>query len=242
MMDDRFEDERNDELTEDKKQERWDKIHSRTVDRDAIRGQYDGWLEQNSRIEELLKECKTPILDLGCGVGIDTLHLVESGHRVIASDFSPEALKKVEQNIPEARTLQFNMKEKFPFGNELFDFIVANKSIHYFSEEETRQIVEELYRVIKPNGVFAFVVNSINDSNFGAGQGRMIEDNYYEVRGTTKRFFDEESLKKFFDSEHWEFIYMNENEISDERIKTVQMDSKQAENKKVTWTCAVRRK
>ena len=131
-MDDRFEDGRDNEITEEKKQERWDKIHSRTGDRDDIRSQYDGWLEQHHQIEELLKECKTPILDLGCGVGIDTLHLVESGHRVIASDFSSEALKKVEQNIPEARTLQFNMKEKFPFGNELFDFIVANKSIHYF--------------------------------------------------------------------------------------------------------------
>lgn len=229
-------------INEQMKQERWDKIHSRTRDRNDIRIQYDGWLEKNHKIRDILKECKTPILDLGCGVGIDTFHLVENGYKVVASDFSSEALKKVEQNIPEARTLQFNMKEKFPFINELFDIVIANKSIHYFSQEETRQIISELYRIIKPNGVLVFVVNSTNDSNFGAGQGRLIEDNYYEVRGTTKRFFDEESLKKFFDSEHWEFIYMDENAIEDERIKTVQIDSKQKNSKKITWTCAVRRK
>ena len=135
------------------------------------------------------------------------------------------------------------MKEKLPFGDEMFEFVLANKSIHYFSEKETKQLISELYRIIKQNGTFAFVVNSINDSNFGAGQGIMLETNYYEVRGTTKRFFDENTLKRFFDEDKWEFIFMQEGEIQDERIKTVQLqvDKKEA-NKKITWTCLVRKK
>ena len=228
-------------ISEKEKEERWDIIHSRSGKRDEIRTQYDGWLESDKRIVDLLKECQTPILDLGCGVGIDTLHLVECGHRVVACDFSGAAIEKIKDNIPEAKTMQFNMKEKMPFGDELFEIIIANKSIHYFSEQETRQIINELHRILKINGVFAFVVNSTNDKNFGAGQGRQLEENFYEVRGTTKRFFDEDSLKKFFDSERWEFIYMNEGEIQDDRIKTVQLDKGKEASKKITWTCMVKK-
>lgn len=243
-MDGRFDDDRKVTISEAQKEARWDEIHSRATNIEKIRQQYDGWLETDERMAKQLEQCRTPILDLGCGIGIDTLHLVEKGHRVIACDFSREALDKVKQNISEAKvkTLKFNMKERFPFNKELFEFIIANKSIHYFSEEETRNLITELYRILKPNGMFAFVVNSTNDSNFGAGQGTMLEDNFYEVRGTTKRFFDKESLENFFDSEHWEFIYMKEGEIQDDRIKTVQLQNDGNINKKIIWTCMVRRK
>ena len=56
---------------------------------------------------------------MGCGVGIDTLHLIESGYNVIASDFSPIALKKIKTNIPEAEIMQFNMKNGMPFENDI---------------------------------------------------------------------------------------------------------------------------
>jgi len=242
-MEDRFDDiKRTPTISEEEKEQRWDAIHLRAGLRDDIRSQYDGWLEYDERILKALKECKTPILDLGCGVGIDTLHLVESGHKVVACDFSTTALEKVKENIPEAKTIQFNMKNGIPFEKELFEFVIANKSIHYFSEQETKQLISELYRIIKPNGVFAFVVNSTNDSNFGAGQGIELEENFYEVRGTTKRFFSKESLEKFFDAEHWEFVCMNEGAIEDERIKTVQLQNDGKANRKITWTCMVKRK
>lgn len=229
-------------VSEEEKEKRWDKIHLRAKSREDIRMQYDGWLESEEVIFETLKKCNTPILDLGCGVGIDTLHLVETGHKVVACDFSNAALEKIKENIPEAETLQFNMKNGIPFEKELFDFVIANKSIHYFSKNETKQLILDLYRVIKKGGSFVFVVNSTNDSNFGAGQGKLLEENFYEVRGTTKRFFDKESLKNFFDSNHWEFILMNEKTIEDDRIKTVQLQSNDKANKKVIWTCMVKKK
>lgn len=243
-MGERFNGDRNETITEEQKAARWDKIHSRVTNVEKIRHQYDGWLEKYERLARQLEQCKTPILDLGCGIGIDTLHLVENGHRVIACDFSKEALNQVKQNIPKekVKVLQFNMKEKFPFGSELFEFIIANKSIHYFSEKETKNLIHELHRILKTNGIFAFVVNSTNDSNFGAGQGKMLEENFYEVRGTTKRFFDEESLKNFFDNEHWEFIYMKEDKIQGDRIKTIQLQNNGDNNPKIIWTCMVRKK
>lgn len=242
-MDDRFDDGRsNHGISDYAKMLRWDQIHTREFSREELSIQYDGWLESDERILKELSLCNTQILDLGCGQGIDTLHLIESGHKVIACDFSDVAIRNVANNIPEAETLRFNMKKDFPFQNEQFEFVIANKSIHYFSEMETQKIISELYRIIKPNGVFVFVVNSTNDSNFGAGQGVELEKNFYEVRGTTKRFFDRESLEKFFDKEQWEFVCMKEEISEDERIKTVQLQNDGKINKKVTWTCMVKRK
>jgi len=228
-------------VSEAEKEQRWDKIHSRGATRIELEQQYDGWLEQCKEIETILEKCTTPILDLGCGLGIDTVHLINKGHDVIATDFSSKAIELIRTNIPEAKTIQFNMKDKFPFEDELFEFIIANKSIHYFSELETKSIISELYRILKPNGIFSFVVNSTNDNNFGAGQGTLLENNYYEVRGTTKRFFDKLALETFFDKEHWQFIYMNEGDIQDERIKSVQMQNPEKILKKTTWTCAVKK-
>jgi len=234
--------EKNTTISEIEKEKRWDEIHFRAGTREDIRLQYDGWLEQDAQISNIIDKCNTPILDLGCGVGIDTLHLVELGHKVIACDFSNVALKKVKENIPEADILQFNMKEGLPFENEVFEVVVANKSLHYFSMMETKRIINDIYRIIKTNGIFAFVVNSTNDSNFGAGQGIELEENFYEVRGTTKRFFNKESLLNFFDSKYWNFIFMREDSIEDDRIKTVQLQKDSKSSKKITWTCVVQKK
>ena len=232
----------NKNISEEEKEKRWDEIYSNNLCKENIRKQYDGWLESDENIIKVLDKCNTTILDLGSGVGIDTLHLIEKGYDVIAADFSSVALEKVKENIPEAKILKFNMKNGIPFEKDMFELVIANKSIHYFSKEETEKLILELYRIIKPSGVLAFIVNSTKDVNFGAGQGKQLEDNFYEVRGTTKRFFDKESLEMFFDCNYWEFISMNEKIVEDDRIKTVQLGSNKKNSKKTIWICVVKKK
>ena len=56
-----------------KANDRWNEIHS-SYERDKIK--YDDWLELFQRA---IENCKTPIIDLGCGSGNDTLYLIEKG-------------------------------------------------------------------------------------------------------------------------------------------------------------------
>ena len=56
---------------------------------------YDDWLDKYSLT---LNKCKSPVLDLGCGLGNDTLYLVKKGFSVIACDYSNVALEQVNQN------------------------------------------------------------------------------------------------------------------------------------------------
>ena len=63
----------------------------------------------NKRI--LYKETKK-ILDLVCGIGADTLYLLERGYNVLSCDFSVESLKSIENNIPNSKTLYLDMMKK----------------------------------------------------------------------------------------------------------------------------------
>ena len=59
---------------------------------------YDDWLKSfNNEIEN----CKTPIIDLGCGRGNDTKYLIEKGKKVIPCDYSEKAIENIKKNFPE---------------------------------------------------------------------------------------------------------------------------------------------
>lgn len=246
MKGDKFmemEDDREKTISEKEKQDRWNKIHSKIRDRDAVREQYDGWLEMDDRIKSVVKNCKTPIIELGCGSGQNTLHLVEEGKRVIACDFSDVAIEKIKENIPEARAFQFNMKDGFPFPKEQVELEIADLCLHYFNTKETMNIIKEARELLVNGGHLIMRVNSCKDTNFGAGQGRKLEENFYEVRGTTKRFFDEESLKQFFPKTDWRTIVMEEGIMGEENIRTLWQEAKNSDKKKkILWTCMFQKK
>lgn len=77
---------------------------------------YDLWLDEYKDILDKNKD--NEILDLGCGIGADTLYLIERGYNVLSCYFSKEALKSVEDNILNSKTMYLNMLEKFPIDND----------------------------------------------------------------------------------------------------------------------------
>lgn len=98
------------------------------------------------------KETKK-ILDLGCGIGADTLYLLERGYNVLSCDFSVEALKSIENNIPNSKTLYLDMMKKFPIADKKYSLIIADLSLHYFNNETTIHIMKEIKRILKDGGV-----------------------------------------------------------------------------------------
>lgn len=157
---------------------------------------YDNWLDNYYDVLEQNKG--NEIVDLGCGVGSDTLYLIERGYKVLSCDFSKEALKNIEDNISGSKTMYLNMLEKFPFLDNSKDLIIADLSLHYFSSEDTIHIMNEIKRVLKPNGVLLARVASVKDVYYGANSKEYIEKNYTIAYGYAKRFFDEEDINKFF--------------------------------------------
>lgn len=157
---------------------------------------YDNWLDEYQDI--LIKNKNQEMLDLGCGIGADTLYLIERGFKVLSCDFSNEALKSIRENIPNSKTQRLNILDIFPFTDESYSLIIADLSLHYFDHSTTLHILNEIKRVLKTNGVLLARVASVNDFNFGAGVGKQLEKNFYFEGAYTKRFFDQDDIHRYF--------------------------------------------
>ena len=157
---------------------------------------YDLWLDEYKDILEQNK--KNTILDLGYGIGADTLYLLERGYDVLSCDFSNAALKSIRDNIPNSKTLYLDMMKDFPIEDNSYSLIIADLSLHYFDNATTIHIMNEIKRIMKQDGTLLARVASVNDFNFGAGVGQELEKNYYFEGDYTKRFFDLEDVNKYF--------------------------------------------
>ena len=56
--------------------------------------QTDDWLDD---FDSIIQACSTPVLDLGCGFGNDTLTLMQKGKQVIACDQSEKRAQQSPQ-------------------------------------------------------------------------------------------------------------------------------------------------
>lgn len=182
----------------------WDNAH-REYKRENIK--YDDWLES---FDEMIMNCKKPILDLGCGSGNDTKYLIEKGKEVISCDQSQNAINNIKKNFPEVKdAVCFNMLDGMPFEDDSFEVIIADLCLHYFDEADTKAIVSEIRRILVPGGHLIFRVNSFKDVAHGAGQGPEVEKHVFEMEGKEiKRFFDEADIRHFFGD--FEFEFLNE--------------------------------
>ena len=182
----------------------WDNLH-KEYNRNDIK--LDDWLVD---FDSLIISCKTPILDLGCGSGNDTLYLINKGKQVISCDQSSNAISNIKKNFPEVYdTKCFNMLDGMPFDNNSFELIIADLCLHYFREKDTLKILNEIRRILVEGGHLIFRLNSMNDVNHGAGKGNEIEKHLYETDDKRlKRFFTEEDIRYFF--KDFEIEYLNE--------------------------------
>ena len=101
---------------------------------------YDLWLDDYKSDLEKFKNSK--FLDLGCGIGADTLYLIERGYKVISVDYSKEAINNILSNIKGSEAKILDMNEKFTFENNSFNLIIADISLHYFNEEKNKNIMK----------------------------------------------------------------------------------------------------
>ena len=137
------------------------------------------------------------ILELGCGLGNDSYYFAKQRHAVIATDFSDEAIKQNNEKYKDARRLTFKVmdmnKSPYPFKENDFDCVYSRLSLHYFSDEITRKIVKEVFRILKHNGLLFFLCKSTGDPLYG--KGRLIEKDMYEFNGHIRHFFSKDYSK-----------------------------------------------
>ena len=170
---------------------------------------YDTWLE---RYLPYIESTKEPALDLGCGLGNATSFLLQHGIQTISCDFSSTAIAYIRKKFPKTRALIHDMRRRLPFETGSIGVVVADLSIHYFYWNKTLEIMDEVARILAGNGLFLFRVNSMNDANYGAGEGEELERHYYSCGGSKKRFFDAKDIDMLV-SEKWRKIRVAEDQM-----------------------------
>ncbi len=106
-------------------------------------------------VSGFLKDKKGKILDLGCGSGRNFPCFTE-GSVIYGVDFSKNMLKYAGKNAGKGKIkaiLKIMEKEKIPYEDEFFDYAICIALLHCVPRKKQRQkIINELFRVLKPQG------------------------------------------------------------------------------------------
>ena len=94
------------------------------------------------------------MLELGCGTGMLTRHLVRTGARVTAVDISPDLLTLAEQSL-RGVPVDWLLADASNTGLEAgqHDCVVGSSVLHHL---DVRTSIAELFRVLKPGGRIRF--------------------------------------------------------------------------------------
>ncbi|MGB5595827.1 MAG: class I SAM-dependent methyltransferase [Crocosphaera sp.] len=107
-------------------------------------------------LEGIKINSETKILDLCCGSGQTTQFLVKQSSQVTGLDASSTAINRAKKAVPEAKYVEA-LAEKMPFSEQEFDLVHSSVALHEMETEQLKEILKEVYRVLKPGGIFAFI-------------------------------------------------------------------------------------
>jgi demethylmenaquinone methyltransferase/2-methoxy-6-polyprenyl-1,4-benzoquinol methylase len=107
-------------------------------------------------LQNLKLQSDTQILDLCCGSGQVTRFLVNFSENVTGLDASPLSIQRAQKNVPNATYIKA-FAENMPFADSLFDVVHTSAALHEMQSEQLPKIIKEVYRVLKPGGVFTLV-------------------------------------------------------------------------------------
>src|SRR2546429_329872 len=101
------------------------------------------------------------VLDAGCGTGRNLVYLLRSGCEVFGTDESSGAVAetrrlatKLAPHLP-LDNFRVEPVERMSFGDVGFDVVLSSAVLHFARDEEHwRAMVKEMWRVLKPGGIF----------------------------------------------------------------------------------------
>jgi SAM-dependent methyltransferase len=90
----------------------------------------------------------TRILDVGCGTGRKSRHLVECGATVVGCDISEPGIGVARTRLHEA--VVCDLTQGLPFADESFDVVFSSAVLEHIYP--VQRVLAEMYRVLRPGG------------------------------------------------------------------------------------------
>ena len=136
------------------------------------------------------------VLELGAGHGQDSIFFTQHGMHVTSTDVEIAALAKNMRDIDAPVAVELlDLNRPITYDGRSFDVVYAHLALHYFDHTTTQRIFDDIYRILKPSGIVALLVNSVDDPEYGTGE--KLEEHLYDTDGTQKHFFDVPEMQAF---------------------------------------------
>ncbi|MEJ2193887.1 MAG: class I SAM-dependent methyltransferase [Ignavibacteriaceae bacterium] len=115
--------------------------------------------------KEILKSVSGDVLEIGFGTGLNLPHYPSTVIKLTIIDKNPGMNKKAQKRIQQS-DIEIESKvlngEELPFENESFDSVVSTYTL--CSINNINKALEEIHRVLKPDGKFFFQEHGLSDN------------------------------------------------------------------------------
>ena len=150
------------------------------------------------------------ILELGAGLGRDTIFFAQNGIYVHAIDYSLSATNIIkkrskENNLEEFIKVQnYDIRQKLNFDNQSFEACYSHMLFCMaLTNQNLKDLNKEIGRILKKDGINIYTVRNQTDGDFKKGVHR--GEDMYEMNGFIVHYFSENKVKKLLDG----FINLN---------------------------------
>jgi len=148
------------------------------------------------------------VLELGCGQGRDTWHLVKEGFEVHAIDYSETGICQMEETARchglDCKLTVHDALQPLPFPDGSFDALYSHMFFTMrFSMDELEMMMAECRRVLRPGGLHIYSVRNHDDEHYGRFTPRGPET-WENPRGFVVRFFSREEVDHL--ASGWELL------------------------------------
>ena len=149
---------------------------------------------------ELFKEKNIhKIVEIGAGLGRDTVFFAKNSINTIALDYSPSGIKVINQKIKKNNlsnfisTKLFDVRKKLPFEDNSIEACYSHMLYCMaMTTKDLKKLNNEIHRILKPGGINIYTVRHTNDGDFK--NGIHIGEDLYENDGFIVHYFSEEKV------------------------------------------------
>ncbi|WP_317899517.1 class I SAM-dependent methyltransferase [Aurantibacillus circumpalustris] len=112
-------------------------------------------------------------LDVGVGGGRTTKYLANICKHYTGIDYSEKFIEKLKEHYPEFEYYTIDASDMSAFQDQTFDFVnFSFNGMDYVDLDNRKKIFSEMYRVLKPKGLFFFSTHNKNHFSFNINPWR----------------------------------------------------------------------
>ncbi len=151
-------------------------------------------------LETFKKNNITNIIELGAGLGRDTIFFAQNGIYVHAIDYSLSATNIIKKRSKEnnldtlIKVENYDIRKKLNCDNENFQACYSHMLFCMaLTNQDLKDLNQEIFRVLKKDGFNIYTVRNHTDGDFKKGTHR--GEDMYEMNGFIVHYFSENKIK-----------------------------------------------